>query len=285
MDSSKELHRPEKTKNNTFPNKLYNHIIDIYEKNSLSVIKVSLPLLIDLTKNTRNVLQCIYYKLPKRKIPRMFIHNIKSYDNRDRITQQFVIQSANALLNSMNKCHHSFLSNSIWNKYHASLESLYDICLCCTEDMKQHSKYIRNQHDSSKNELNKKRLQKYRTVEAQKMTKMKVIYNGLYEKLKVLDFYEYTIITTQDIDTNYSKEKLEKESLECSRKRRQRFRDEMIFPNISYSFYLWQMGASSSTAMIVWKIPFHEKDRNEEKLIQCISQSCQELPTFGNRKD
>jgi len=117
------------------------------------------------------------------------------------------------------------------------------------------------------------------------MIKTKEIYKSLYKKLKELDFYEYTIITTNDIDSNYSQEKLEKESPETSRKRRQRFRDEMIFTNLSYSFYLWQMGASSSTAMILWKIPCDEKDRDEEKLIRCISRSSQELPTFGNRKD
>ena len=46
MNSSKEFVLPPKKNSNNFPNKLYNHIIDIYETNNLYVDKTSLSLLV-----------------------------------------------------------------------------------------------------------------------------------------------------------------------------------------------------------------------------------------------
>ena len=56
----------------------------------------------------------------------IFYHNITSYGNRDRIAQEFVNNGALSLLNKMNKCHQSFLSNLPWSCYNSPIEVLYN---------------------------------------------------------------------------------------------------------------------------------------------------------------
>ena len=120
--ASKDLFIPSRMKPTLFPNKIYNHIINIYEENNLRVDSASLNSLVELTRSTRNVLQCLNSRLAKTKIPSIFHHNITTYENRDRIQQDFVKSSANLLLQNMNKCNYIFLSNSKWSDYKTSLE-------------------------------------------------------------------------------------------------------------------------------------------------------------------
>ena len=110
LQSSKLLYIPQKMKATSFPNKLFNHCINIYEKKNLYVESSSLPRLTDLTKAIRNVLQCLQYRIPKSKIPTIFHHNITTYENRTRIGQDFIRNSANSLLQNMNLCNLLFLS-------------------------------------------------------------------------------------------------------------------------------------------------------------------------------
>ena len=108
MNASKELVLPQKKEYPNYPNKLYNHIIDIYEKNNLYVDKTSLPFLEELRTAIRNVLQCTNSRVAKGKIPEIFNHNITSSENKVRISQKFVYGSANSFLCPMHKGNCSF---------------------------------------------------------------------------------------------------------------------------------------------------------------------------------
>ena len=100
-----------------------------------------------------------------------------------------------------------------------------------------------------------------------------------------MECYKYIIITPEDIDDWYGKKIKTNESQSTCRKRRQRFRDNMFFPNLTYCCYIWYMGTNSSSLTILWKIPCSIEDRDEEKQVICIAQSMKNLPEFSNRKE
>ena len=57
------------------------------------MVKILLPSLQELIKATRNGLQCVHSRLPKKNIHKSFEHNITTDVNKDRITQEFVNDS------------------------------------------------------------------------------------------------------------------------------------------------------------------------------------------------
>ena len=105
---------------------------------NIYVTKTSIPLLEDLTKATRNVLQCISLRVAKKYIPTIFNHNITSCDKKDRISQEYINHSALLLLNIMNKYQHSFLSNPQWLSYNNLLQKLYATSVLFTTGIKKH---------------------------------------------------------------------------------------------------------------------------------------------------
>ena len=190
-------------------------------------------------------------RLPKTNIPSIFHHNVTTYDNRDRIQQEFVKSSANLLLQNMNKCNYIFLSNSKWSDYKTLLEDLYDACNLCVENMQLKSNKEIDRQNQSKEEINEKRLRKYKIVEGKKDDTIQAIYQPLYLKLLDNKPYEFLIVTPDDIDKWTDSKIKNDETKDASRKRRQRFRDNMIFSKIAYTSYLWYMGTDSSSSIII----------------------------------
>ena len=284
MHSSKEIFIPEKMNGTNFPNKLFNHCVNMYEKNNLYVDASSLPRFTELTRSIRNVLQCLHHRIPKNKIPKVFHHNITKYQNRTRIGQQFIRNSANSLLQSMNICNLLFLSNTKWAEFQALLEELYDLCNSCIEDMQHRSKLEKERQNKPKEEVNENRLQRYEVVMGKKDCKISSMYETLYSKLSSIEYYKHIIVSPDDIDKWMSNKIKPDESNVAKRKRRQRFRDNMIFPNLSYASYLWHMGTNLSSSIILWKVPCLPENRSDEKQAICISQSMQYMPEYNNRK-
>ena len=103
-------------------------------------------------------------------------------------------------------------------------------------------------------------------------------------KVEKIEYYEYIIITSQDIDQWCFNKIAANKTAFTSGKRHQQFRDKMSSPGISYSCYLLHMGTNTSWYIVLLKVPCYAWDRSEEKLIVCISQSSKEIPEFGNIK-
>ena len=125
IDSSKKLVLSGGENFQNYPKKLYNHIIDIYNKNNLYIDKTSFPLLEELTTATRNVLQYMNSKLAKRNMLEIFNNYITSSENKVRILQKFVYDSANSFLCAIHKGSCSFRKNHLWVNYNNTLEELH----------------------------------------------------------------------------------------------------------------------------------------------------------------
>ena len=100
----------------------------------------------------------------------------------------------------MNKCNYIFLSNSKWSDYKTSLEDLYDACNLCVENMQLKSNKEIDRQNQSKEEINEKRLRKYKIVEGKKDDTIQAIYQPLYLKLLDNKPYEFLIVTPDNID-------------------------------------------------------------------------------------
>ena len=87
------------------------------------MFKTELETLVNLTKATRNVLQVLYPKVAQKNIPHIFHHEIiPSNKSRDRITNKFVNQTLQKLVQCMNDGS-SYLSRQQWAQYHSNLLS------------------------------------------------------------------------------------------------------------------------------------------------------------------
>ena len=150
--------------------------------------------------------------------------------------------------------------------------------------MKKYSKNVMLKHEASLNEYNEERIKNCNTVLGTKSKLVPSMYHPLFEKLQNLKFYQYIIISPDDIDKCYGNNISLNESADARSKRRGRFRKNMVFPNLSYSFYSWYMGNNRAMYMVLWKVPSCESDRKEDELIQCVYQSTNKLPLIGNRK-
>ena len=70
IQTSKKMFIPNPMKPNSFPNKLYNHIINIYKENNLYVDHSSLNVLINLTRATK-----MYYNAYNLELQRIKYQN------------------------------------------------------------------------------------------------------------------------------------------------------------------------------------------------------------------
>ena len=70
----------------------------------------------------------------------IFIHNITSYKKKEKISQNFVNNSAQPLLSSMNKCIASFKKSSLWLIYDYCLKGLHANTQLCTTVMRESSR-------------------------------------------------------------------------------------------------------------------------------------------------
>ena len=99
-----------------------------------------------------------------------------------------------------------------------------------------------------------------------------------------MNFFEYLIITADDIDEWCLDRGHNNESPQLAYARRKKFRVNMIFPGMSYSYYMWYMGTWLASYMVLWKVPCSLLKRCNAELIACITQSRYALPEFGNGK-
>ena len=103
---------------------------------------------------------------------------------------------------------------------------------------KKRSRNIISREKASRNKINEERLKNYNTVLGGKSKPIPSIYHPLFEKLKKINFYQYIIISPEDIEKWYGSKISSNESANASNTRRGRFKKNMVFPNLSYSFYL-----------------------------------------------
>ena len=98
--------------------------------------------------------------------------------------------------------------------------------------------------------------------------------------MKIINYYAYSIIILKDVDEWCSGRMSTNDSLKFANQRRQRYRMNMLFPGVFYSFYMMYMGTKIVSYMVLWKVSYPELDRCEDKLIACISSSRNKLPEF-----
>ena len=159
----------------------------------------------------------------RRKLPEIFQHNLVSFEKRDRISQNFVSTSANLLLSAMNKGNASFLKNYSWSSYNYWLEDLHTDAQSCRTVMKDNSSKQISRQNTSKSQMNNSRLKEYTTVTGKSGNRICSIYNILFQKLQKMKFYEYLIITADDIDEWCSDRISDDETTQTAYKKRQRF--------------------------------------------------------------
>ena len=90
-----------------------------------------------------------------------------------------------------------------------------------------------------KKQVDKNRLKAQNTILGKRDEKICSTYNLLFQRLRKINYYEYLTITAEDVNEWCSDKILSNETAAASRKRRQQFRENMIFPCISYYFNLW----------------------------------------------
>ena len=126
------------------------------------------------------------------------------------------------------------------------------------------SNKISEKHHSSSLVLNSNRLNKYKTTSSTGI-KTEEQYLRLENELVELDYYQFKIISADDITAYLLPKKREIHTAESLRKQHQRFRDLLMFQNIAYQSFYWLMGGQKPLLMVLWKVNEKENDRNEDK--------------------
>ena len=152
---------------------LCNFLVIHFEEEGLWVSESSLPILAELTRVIRDVLQLLHQKVPESKLPSRFRHGLSRYGNRNRaqLTQEKLGNLLSNLLSVMAGKASAFLAKERWGQFHNDLKTLCQVVADKVELVKEDVRKQQARHLKESDSI-QNRLRNKTTIEPSKYKKI-----------------------------------------------------------------------------------------------------------------
>jgi hypothetical protein len=262
----------------SFNLKLFNFVVDCLTARDCSVACEHTITAKKLALAMRDVLHTLAStKIPKSRLPEIFRHSLKPFEDRHRNSQQGLEKSLHSLRDAIISAH-PFLNTSRWKLFATEVGALQGVLMDQIDKMKNDS--IKNQERQKiVGNLYIERLADVEIVDSSKVVASK--YLPVKASLRAAGNYVHLLVQAADID-KWDPSASITESPEAARKRHQRFRDHIQF-SFPIGKYLFKPGGSLPCMLIIWKLASDRSDWSETSNRDLHIRVLDSLPRYHTR--
>jgi hypothetical protein len=257
---------------------LYNHVVDCLQTGNFSVGMVHLLISKKLTRAIRDVLQHLDLRVAKHKIPSRFHHSLVRHQARDRTSQVRLKELRGSFMNAIVEAQ-CFLKTQRWKSFDEDVKTLMLALDEKITEMEKNSRRKLEFHKHSDDGLGD-RLSDVFLSDGSAFA-IEPRYAPLMALLQKSGYYNHILVEVNDID-KWHPPSASNETLQAARKRRQRFRDEILF-NFPSGRFLFQPGGHLPSLLVVWQLPEVFQDRSETQNRDLHRRILSSLPRYHTR--